>query len=120
MDPDGAAANLIAVQYKVIGLGTTASRIALDILQVFIHRGGKGVMNGGPPFFFLVPFKKRKIGDPYEIEHILVQEPQDARQVIAQLSEGIVDYFRFIGNKEEKVPFTGIKSLVHGGHLLGG
>jgi len=52
------------------------------------------------PFLLVVPFDKRKIGDPDKIEFIRIDQSQLLAQANPQISEGVIYDFRLIGHEE--------------------
>ena len=70
VDPDRAAAEFVAVEDDVVGLGaeSVASSPASQLLLVLGQRAGEGVVDGGPAAFLLVEGEQRELGDPEEVE----------------------------------------------------
>jgi len=50
MDPDAAAAGLVAVDHQVVGLGPDQARVAIQLVHVLVARRGERVMVRRPAF----------------------------------------------------------------------
>ena len=70
VDTNGAAADLIIIQNKVILLPAHLRRVALEHGDIFDHRGGEKMMGWVPALFVLVPEDEGEVEHPAEAEYV--------------------------------------------------
>ena len=78
VDPDGAAAELVAVQDEVVGIGTDPLQvlflIAVEPLLVLRLGSGEGMVHRVETLGLVVPLQKREVHDPQRSEDFRVAE----------------------------------------------
>src|SRR6185436_11012017 len=67
MDSDGTAANLRAVQHKIVRFGTNVGGVRLQDAKVFVHGRSKWMMAGYPSVFFRRELEQRKVHHPKHV-----------------------------------------------------
>ena len=64
MDADRAAADLLAVQHEVVGLGPRPARVASPAAAVLVARRREGMVHRVPALLLLVPLDQREVDRP--------------------------------------------------------
>ena len=67
VEPDGAAADLEAVEHEVVAVALHPARIGLRERHVLVVRPGEGVVRGRPAPRLLVVLEERRVHDPEEL-----------------------------------------------------
>ena len=91
VDTQRAAAQFHAVEHDIVGLGTYLAGVGLQILNILVHRSGKGMMHRLVAARFVVIFKLRELGYPQKFVLILVGQPQTVGNFATQSAERIED-----------------------------
>ena len=94
VDPERAAADLDAVQREVVGVGLGGTRIGRQQVLVAGTGTGERVMDGAEALLALVPLEHREVRDPAGQPEALVDQPELAAQMEAQVAEDARDHRR--------------------------
>ena len=103
VDTDRAAADLVAVEDQVVGLGEHLARVLVEERDVLGARHREGVVRRDPAALGLL--EEREVGDPEEAPLGLFAEQGEAvAQLQAQRREGHVGGVEVVGDEEERRP----------------
>ena len=121
MDPDGAAADLVAVHDHIIGLGPDPAGIRIHVGDILVHGAGKGMVHGHETLFLLVVLQQGEIHHPQQVDHILRDQVQPLGHLLAQGAQGGVDHAVIpVRHEQQQIPGLGPSLLLDGVDLLRG
>ena len=118
-DSDGAAAQLGAVEHDVIGLGPAVLLVGLQLIQIFVHGGGEGVVHGYIAVLLLRELEHGELGDPQELEVPGIQNAQLLGALAPQGAQSGKDHLVLgVAHDEHQVAVLGVGALQNGAVLL--
>ncbi len=121
VDPDGAAAQLGAVEHDVIGRARQPALSVSILSSSSSHGGGEGVVHGHVAALFLGPLEHGELGDPQELEVVGVQDAQLLGALAPKSAQGGKDHLVLdVADDEDQVAVLGTGPLQNGGVLLVG
>src|SRR6266511_616247 len=89
VEPDGAAADLEAVEHDVVAPAVDTARVALEVLEVLVARAREGVVRRGPVAGVLVVLEEGRVDDseepPLAAGTVLRDEPHLLSDVDAEV-----------------------------------
>ena len=119
VDTNGAAAQLTAVEDNVVRLGTNLGRIGVQQRNILVHRCGERMVHGYEAVLLLAVLELRELGDPQQLEVVLLGKAQTLSQLAAQRAQSDSGGLPVcIGNNEQQVVLLGTCALLDGCNLV--
>ena len=119
MDTDRTAADFGAVAHEVVGVGTYAAGVAVDILYVLRLGRGERVVHGVVALSFVVPLEEREVHDPERRELLRITQSQLLGHFQTQGAELRQRLELLAAEDEDHVPGLGAAAAGHLPDLVG-
>ena len=103
VDAHRTAAQLHAVEHRVVSLRPHPRRVAFQVGKVLLVGHGEGVMHGHKAVFFFGKFKLGKVGDEQEVELLRVAQIEQVGHAQAELPEHAARHIQFIGAEQNQI-----------------
>ena len=111
MDPEGAAAELVAVHNQVIRIRKGVAGIVGERLLPLLDRPCERMVLGCPTPLVLVPLEHREVGHPEERERVVGDQAEVIAQLEPQCAEDSGRHRAVICRKEERLTGGGCEGV---------
>ena len=119
VDTDRTAAQLAAVQDNVVSLGAYLGRVGVEQRNILVHRRGERMVHRNETVLLLAVLELRELGDPEELEVVLLREAETLCQLAAQCAQSDGSNLPVcIGDNEQQVVLLRACALLDGRDLV--
>src|SRR5581483_7584954 len=104
VDPERAAAELVAVADQVVGERERVPRVLVEAVLPLPCRPREGMVDGAPALLLVAPLEHREVGDPRPRERRVVGEAELAAEAAAERAQHTRGHGPGVGGEEERLP----------------